>query len=351
MSDVRSRSWFCVFNNPQKHGYEGTPQEICEKLMLEWIGDSETRSGAWAYCISSVGLHHVHMVLEDTKTMRFSAVKKSYCQGMHFEPTKGNKSQADDYINKRGKFEEKGETIEYICYHGEIRGSQGKRTDLTSLYNMIQDGFTPNDILRENPNSYRYKSVLKDMYFQKRFDETPLVREVKVYWHLGATGTGKSYERINLVEKYGEDNIYYLTTFNSGAFDNYNGQAILWIEDYRGEFKFQEILRLLDVYKAEIPARYCNVKALWNEVHITSSLTPNQCYSEIYANHDDRIEQLLRRITSLVYHYKHNGEYFKCEFSPYTLYNDILNYVNNSKKIIETLGNLDEFIEILSFED
>ena len=64
-NDVTVRSWFCVFNNPDKHGYEGTPQEVCEKLMGEWVGDSGTRSGAWAYCISAEGLHHLHMVLED----------------------------------------------------------------------------------------------------------------------------------------------------------------------------------------------------------------------------------------------------------------------------------------------
>ena len=43
MSDVISKSWFCVFNNPLDHGYEGTPKEICEKLMSEWVADSETR--------------------------------------------------------------------------------------------------------------------------------------------------------------------------------------------------------------------------------------------------------------------------------------------------------------------
>lgn len=347
MSDVISKSWFCVFNNPQDHGYEGTPQEICEKLMSEWIVDSETRSGAWAYCISAVGLQHIHMVLEDTKTMRFSAIKKSYCKGMHFEPTKGNKTQAEDYINKRGTFEEKGETIEYICYHGEIKGAQGKRSDLCSLYDMVQDGFTPVDILRENPNAYRYKSALKEMYYQKRSDETPTVRDVKVYWHTGASGSGKSYERVHLIEKYGDDNIYYLTSFNSGAFDNYNGQPILWIEDFRGEFKFQELLRYLDVYKAEIPARYSNVKALWNEVHITSVLTPQQCYSDIASNQYDRIEQLLRRITSLVYHYKCGDDFCKIEFDPHVLYNDVITYINNVKQIQLAIGDINEFEEIL----
>ena len=71
-----TRSWFAVFNHPEEHGYSGTPQEICERLRDEWVGNSSTRTGAWAYCVSAAGLHHVHMVLEDSVAMRFSASKK-----------------------------------------------------------------------------------------------------------------------------------------------------------------------------------------------------------------------------------------------------------------------------------
>ena len=335
MADINARSWFCVFNNPDKHGYEGTPQEICERLRDEWIKDNPLRTGAWVYCISAEGLHHVHMVLEDEKTMRFSAVKKSYCAGMHFEPTKGNKKQAEDYIYKRGSFEEKGEQILYTCVHGEIKGRQGSRSDLVQGYDMIMEGLTPYQILRMNPNLYRYKTAIKDMYYDKRSSETPIVRDMKVYWHTGLTGSGKSFERVNLAQEVGEENIYYLTTFGSGAFDNYNGQQYLWIDDYRGEFKFQELLRLLDVYKAEVPARYTNVTALWNEVHITSVLTPQQCYANACSDDTDRIDQLLRRITAVVYHFRMNDEFCSLSFSPYELRNNmetsVMQYRNTFK--------------------
>jgi len=32
-----SKSWFCVFNNPEKHGYDGTPEEIVDKMIQAWI--------------------------------------------------------------------------------------------------------------------------------------------------------------------------------------------------------------------------------------------------------------------------------------------------------------------------
>lgn len=346
MSDSVSRSWFAVFNNPEEHGYSGTPEEICLQLRDEWISENTTRSGAWCYCISAEGLKHIHMVLEDKKPMRFSAIKGSYCKGMHFEATKGTKRQAEAYIHKEGDFAEKGEEIIYSCEYGEIRGRQGKRSDLEDYYERIEAGETVSDILSDTPKAYAHISVLKSMYYDVRSQSTPLVRDMKVYWHTGGTGSGKSYERVLLAEEKGEDNIYYLTAFNSGAFDGYNGQPILWIEDYRGEFKLQELLRILDVYKADIPARYTNIKALWTEVHITSVLTPRECYSRSTLDDNDRIEQLLRRITSICYHYKINkDEYHKLYFDSYMLRSEM------EKKVIEAKNFFSEFVPILGLEE
>ena len=335
MADTVSKSWFITFNNPAEHGYSGSPEEVCNRLKDEWIKDSETRSGAWAYCISEKGLHHVHCVVEDVKAMRFTAVKKSYAVGCHLEETKGNKKQALDYIHKRGVFAEKGETIEFICYHGDIQGKQGSRSDLADIYKRLESGETPSDILADSPKTYCHIDVIKKMYYDIRSKNTPIIRPLKVIWHVGKTGTGKSYERVLLSELYGEDNIFYLTAFNNGSFDSYNGQKILWIEDFRGEFKLQELLRILDVYKAEVPARYTNIKALWDEVHITSVLTPNQVYKQACIDDYDRIEQLLRRITSICYHFKDkNNNYYKLYFSPFMTLNDMQNEANKHLDMI-----------------
>ena len=312
MNDTASRSWFAVFNNPADHGYTGTPEEVCHRLRDEWCDDHPTRSGAWAYCISADGLHHIHMVLEDKKVMRFSAIKKSYAVGMHFDATRGNKQQVDDYINKRGAFEEKGEQVIYIVTEGEIVGNQGKRSDLVEIHGYIEDGLTPADVLALNPNFYKYTTYIRQMYFDKRSAETPIVRPVRVIWHTGDSGSGKSYSRIELAERVGEDNIYYLTAFGNGAFDGYNGQPYLWIEDFKGEMLFGELLRVLDVYKAEISCRYSNAKALWNEVHITSIFHPKGVYAKMVkesAQGQDKIEQLLRRISFIRYHWRDRDGY------------------------------------------
>lgn len=349
MSDTISKSWFLTFGNPEEHGYKGTPEEICCQMRDEFIGNSETRSGAWAYCISANGFHHVHMVLEDCKAMRFSYIKNNFYKGANIQETKGSKKQAMDYINKRGVFAEKGETIEFIVYHGEILGNQGKRRDLEDIYKRLETGETPTEIFETTPTAYARKDVIRQMFYDIRSRNTPIVRKMNVIWHTGRSGSGKSYERVLLCDKYGEDSIYYLTAFNSGAFDLYNGEKILWIEDFRGEFKLQELLRLLDVYKAQVPARFNNVKALWEEVHITSVLTPQQCYEAACKDEYDRIDQLLRRITSICYHFKDNsGTYRKMYFPSNTLLNDMINQVNDHIKALSEWIPIDVSQEWLS---
>ena len=86
-SKASSKSWFCVFNNPQEV-YSGEPEVIAEQVLEEWVKDHPTRTGAVAYCVSADGLHHLHMVLEDTNKARFSALKKAYPKA-HLEPTMG----------------------------------------------------------------------------------------------------------------------------------------------------------------------------------------------------------------------------------------------------------------------
>ena len=218
MSDSISKSWFLTLGNPEEHGYSGTPEEICSKMRDEWIGNSETRVGAWAYCISANGFHHVHMVLEDVKAMRFSYIKKNYYVGANIQETKGNRKQAEDYIQKRGVFAEKGETVEFIVRHGEIQGRQGRRS-LDDIYKRLETGETPQDILAECPSIYLHYDVIKKMYYDIRSQKTPIVRPMKVVWHTGKSGSGKSYERVKLASLIGEDNIYYLTAFNTGAFE------------------------------------------------------------------------------------------------------------------------------------
>lgn len=347
VNDTVCKSWFCVFNNPSLHGYSDEPVEVCEKLKEEWIEGHPTRTGAWAFCVSESGLRHVHMVLEDTKAMRFSSIKKTYAKGAHFEPTKGTKEQAEDYISKKGKWQEKGEVILYSTKHGEIKGAQGSRHDLSVIEDLVNLGYTPNQIFDLNIAFRRFEKLVKDAYFAKRSKDTPFIRDVVVYWHVGKSGSGKSFVANQLINEHGEDALYFVTNYENGCFDNYIGQRILFLDEFRGQFKYSSLLVMLDHYKSPIHARYSNVLALWDEVHITSVKSPDMVYENLISSEDrsiDTFEQLKRRINFIIYHWKDDAGYHS-----YTL--PMTEYIDYKDLECKALGSLSlSFIDVDDFE-
>lgn len=303
-NDSTSKSWFCVFNNPEQHGFENMkPSEMLESLRDTWIEESPTRTCGLAYCISSEGLHHVHAVFEDTKTMRFSTVKKCF-PAMHIESTKGTKKDAENYINKADKFAEKDEVVLETLWHGEIKGHQGKRNDLAAIGEYIEQGLSLEEIHDISFSYRRYTPMIRQAIFDKRRKEMPPKKEVSVYWHVGPSGSGKSHTQLELMDKYGRSEVYLMTDYKGGGFDTYSGEKVLFMDEFRGQLPFNELLMILDIYPNQIHARYSNSYALWTEVHITSILPPEKLYEVMVesSKHDEPLEQLLRRMTFIVYH-------------------------------------------------
>ena len=330
--DTVSKSWFCVFNNPEEHGIEGEPQEVVDIIIEIWIEDNPQRSCAVTYCISEDGLKHCHAVFEDSRAMRFTVIKKLF-PSMHIEPTKGSKEQAEDYINKKGKWEEKGEIIICSARHGEIKGSQGQRRDLDIIDDLLQQGKRPNYILSMSFSYYRYENMIRNSYYRKRYNETSVRRDLKTYYHVGLSGTGKSYSYVELCERYGADDVYLVTDYDH-PFDKYNGERVIFLDEFRGQVKYSYLLNtILSNYRVQVAARYSNVYALWTEIHITSILPPECIYEKMVQNYQnlDTYEQLKRRLDYIVLHYKNDGEYYEivCPMADYVNYCQLQNMVDS----------------------
>ena len=334
LPDSRSRSWFCVWNNPDriityKHAEDGSFQtdeignkivlsdvpdpvfaemseeDICKKVLNTWTSSRQGRTGAVVFCKSAEGLRHLHIVLESKNPVRFSSIKKIFPK-IHVEPTQGTKQDVEDYISKVGKFEEKGELILARSQVGEIIGCQGRRSDLISineLYDLIyNEDMRPDHIYDQFPQALKQKGIIENMYFRKRIKETNLVRDVHVTWLCGSTGSGKTYTYVNLCCEYGEDNVYMVSDYDA-PFDNYMGQDIVFFDEFRGQLKLATFLICLQGYKQEIHARYNNKVALWTKVYISSPVTPYEVYTrykDTEGNHD-KLQQLYRRINDVIY--------------------------------------------------
>lgn len=393
MADWNTRSTFCVINNPQfdiklKHNEDGSlmyddfkrpielsrepveeykdlePQQLCEVILNKWVSsDSENRTGAVVYCISKDGMHHLHTVFESTKTFRpFSALKKLFPK-IHIEITKGSKKDVEDYINKVGKFEEKGEIVVAKSQIGELKAQQGKRTDLLNLdeiKQLIDDGNTPREIFRLFPKALKSRKEVQYLYYDKRVQETPVLRDVNVTWLCGGTGSGKSYVYVEKCKELGEDNVYYITDYNN-PFDNYEGEPCIIFDEFRGQLPLYEMLGYLQGYKQQVKARYANKLSLWSDVYITSPVSPYALYHGINDtyNKQDKLQQFYRRIDKIIHCVKVTDQNEKNHYLKYehtcklngteTEYSTLFkNDISESYKLLwkNLIGDIDEFEEI-----
>lgn len=329
-----ARSWFCVLNTPSSIFGDITPQEMVNKAIQMWCEEKPHRSCAVNYEIGDTGNHHMHMVLEDSAKVRFSAIKKLF-PTIHIEPTRGNKEQAEDYILKRGIFEEKQHTVVIpAVIRGTIKANQGARKDLDIIQELLEQGKTPNEIMDISINYRKHETLIRKQYFRMKQKNAPTLREVKVYWHVGESGCGKSYTYTQLCKEHGKDSVYLLTDYDNGGFDNYCAEEILFMDEFKGNIRFQTLLNYLDKYPVQVHCRYANAYALWKEVHITSVFPPEEVYcsmvEESMRNKDKKI-QLFRRIHTIVYHYRLQGEYktFELAMDHYENYENLKNLALN----------------------
>lgn len=333
MNKEVSRSWFVVLPNPESNGYEGEPIDVLNRLKEEWIALNQFNRGWWAFCISAKGMPHVHMVLESSGPMRFSAVKRAY-EKAHLEPTKGSKRQVEAYIKKEPPFAETGEQVICFTSHGDLMGSSDqslKNTEyrLIRIEEMLSAGLSPSEITGQSLWFQKEEQLIKKAYFRKRLEETPPHREVHTTWHIGESGSGKSYSYIQLCEKHGAENIYFMTDYANGGFDEYNGEPILFMDELKqNSLSYGQLLTILGNYRTQIHCRYFNTYALWTEVHITSIFGPEDIHQGSVSDRlqtKDTLIQLLRRIDEYEYHYNQNEEYLsiKINASEYKGLNEI----------------------------
>ncbi len=317
-NNIRSYSFFVVFNNPRTHGIAGiipeemktmSNEEVC-KLVAEGFCNRASKQAVVLYCKSAAGMEHIHAIFSSDNQFRLGTLKNYLGRQAHIQITRGSKEQAEAYINKTGKFEESGEKVLAKFQIGEVKGRQGKRSDIDCIRTAVDTGLTWKEIRRLNDRFYdsKYTSIIKNMFYDKREQETPFKREVNVHWLVGESGSGKTGVIYELIEKYGEDNVYLVSDYQN-PFDGYAGEPVIILDEYRGQLPYATLLGMLEGYKKEIHCRYANVVGLWTEVYITTIKTPEEVYAKMIDKEDaetDPISQLLSRIKTFNYCYRVN---------------------------------------------
>lgn len=284
----------------------------------------------------------------------------------HVEPVMG-KAQLSQYLTKEGKYAEKGERVLYTKNLEMIEENQGNRSDLNIIEEMLNNGSTPEEIFEFSFRYRKYEKMIKSDYLARRIKATPLIKKMWNEYHWGKTGTGKTYTYIKEMEKH-PDGVYLCSDYaNSGAsgggFDFYgnNPAKVIVLDEFRGNIPYAQLLSLLDVYsRNQQHCRYQNTFNLWTSVIICSIYPPEKVYSFMVDDTEksvDSIQQLLRRLNVIVYHYiNKEGKYreYAMPACDYTNAGDMVQKAKEFEKIADSIGNVnatEENTDALSLEE
>lgn len=274
--DTQSRKWQITINNPTDHGY-GHEQlrEILElfKSCRYWCMCDET---------GEEGTYHTHIYIHNDSAVRFSTVKKRFPHA-HIEMCKGTAQENRDYIRKEGRYRntEKETTNHKDTFEewGEMPVERpGARNDLADLYDMIKSGMSTYEILEDTPKYMmqvdRIDKVRQTVLEAKYKDSW---RDIKVEYIWGMTGTGKTR---SVMDTYGYSNVYRITDYDH-PFDSYKGQDVVVFEEFRSSLLIDDMLKYLDGYPVEFPARYNNKVACFTKVYIITNIDLRNQYPNI----------------------------------------------------------------------
>ena len=290
-ANTKAQTWICTWNNPDK-----TDKEFFDGLktvegIKYFIGQREKGE--------ECGTEHIQFYIEFEYARHFKTVQKCLPHGTHIEQRKGTKTQARVYCSKAetriGEVYEYGEFVE-----------QGQRNDLVELLAMVDSGATLAEIRKAYPSQvfiFHKKIVAaRSLYLIEKFGD--MFRNIKVTYIHGQTAVGKTR---TIAEKFGYKNIYRVTEYDQRAFDCYDGQDIVVLEEFRSSFKISQMLNYLDGHPVQLPCRYEDKPACFTQLFILTNLALHQQYTEVQNTYPETWQALMRRIQN-VYNFDNTFE-------------------------------------------
>lgn len=304
--DTQARAWQITINNPVEKNMEHEKiKEILTAVpsMVYWCMCDE---------VGAEGTYHCHIYCKTRNPILFSTLKNRFPTA-HLEVAKGSPQANRDYIRKEGKWEntEKENTnlkeMTYEEFGSLPQPHQGKRTDLSILFDMIENGFSNAEILRANTDYIKYlnhiertRQALREEEFKNKW------REIECIYVYGETNTNKTR---TYMEKYGYENVYRITNYNPNAvWDGYRGQDCVIAEEYRSNLYIGDILTWTEGYpNCSLRARYADKVACFTKVIFISNIPLEKQYPNVQEESPETWRAFLRRIQR-VYHHKSKDE-------------------------------------------
>lgn len=285
----QARDWCFTVNNPVQ-----SEQEFFEYLKtvsdLRYVVFQRERA-------PETGTEHYQGYFEFTQPKWFTTIKKYLSKATigvdaHIEQRRAKRTQArlycmDEETRISPTYYEYGEFIE-----------DGERTDLTDIMRDIENDVSFYDLSKKHGNRFikvmKWAKEYRQAYLENKYKRQ--FRKMQVFYIYGSAGCGKTSYVFN---KHGYDDVYRTTNYEFGWIDDYNGEKILFLDEFRSSFKISEILDYLDGQPIRIHGRHFNRVACYDTVYIVSNIPLTEQYTKIQQSELATWAAFLRRITAV----------------------------------------------------
>ena len=230
----------------------------------------------------AAGTPHLQGYLELKSRSGMRRIKDLIGRRAHVEIARGDLQSNQDYCKKEGLWQE----------FGTPSRGQGARSDLLSVKAAIDAGATDVAIADDFFGQWvRYSKMFKEYRALKTdIPRNFVTRTVILY---GPTGTGKT--------RFCHDQVMDRSYWSPGDyewFDGYEGQEIVIIDDYRGEYPLPFFLKLLDRYPMRVKVKGSFTNWCPRKIFITSNVDPR----DWYLGADERSRSAFMRRVSRIHH-------------------------------------------------
>lgn len=241
---ARTANWCFTLNNPQDEEVKAIDQLVPEHAKYLVYGRE----------VGENGTPHLQGYAEFNRRVVFNTAKRILGGRVHLEVRRGSFTQAVDYCKKDGDFVELG-----------TPQTQGRRSDLAEIREEIVDGRSDLELADEHFAKWcvyrRSFSAYRTLHRGSLGRSKP-----RVETYVGQTGVGKTRY---VHHRHSGERIWIYP--GGGWFDGYEGQAVCFFDDYRGDIALDLFLRVLDRYSIQVPVKGSFVSWTPKRIYITSN--------------------------------------------------------------------------------
>jgi len=282
----RNRRYCLTLNNPTED----------ELRRLAFVETKNLKRAIFGSEVGESGTPHLQGFIHLKNAMTLTAVKKRFGSNRyHVEVAKGTDYEAWTYCAKDG---------EIFFEFGEEPSIDGELSDWEKIAEMVTQGATNLEIIQRFPSiAIRCQAALDRMRLEHdratatwRYGSHGPENGLDVYFITGPTGCGKTR---HVMEEYGYPNVYRATD-KKHPFETYTGQDVLVFEEFRSNYRIEDMLNWLDGYPIELPARYANKIAKYTKVYILTNIQFDELYPKTQNNSPETWDAFKRRFTSIV---------------------------------------------------